>query len=190
LYKKVVSAAALLAMSLSSAAFAGASTGITNSTNVATLPATATVDASCAFSSNNGGQAAANNGFVFGDLTTAPAGPVSATANLTYVCNSNGALSSTAAPVGLSLYDTNGNHAAGSTTYTLVNTGAPSGSTNTINFNIAQASSLTNLFQNSLVSFQNVTSAPVITLTATTTSTLLNLAAGSYTDTITATLNA
>jgi hypothetical protein len=195
LYKKVISAAALLAMSLSSAAFATTGNGTSiNDTSVATLAAVASVDASCAFSTNNGGQSAANNEFNFGDLTTATqtAGAVSATANLTYVCNTNGALANTSAPVGLSLYDTNGLHAAGSTTYTLVNTGAPSGTTNTINFDIAQSTSLTNYFQNSLVAFQNIpgTTAPVITLTATTTSTLQNLAAGSYTDTITATLNA
>jgi lipopolysaccharide export LptBFGC system permease protein LptF len=193
LYKKIIFAAALLAMSLSSAAFAVTGNRVTiTGNNRATLPATASVDASCGFSSNEGGQSAANNEFTFGDLTTATQreGAVSATATLTYVCNTDCALSSNRVPVGLSLYDTNGLHAAGSTTYTLVNTDAPSGTTNTINFDIAQSSSLTDLFQNSLVSFQSVTSAPVITLRATTTSTLQNLAAGSYSDTITATLNA
>jgi hypothetical protein len=184
LYKKVISAAALLALSISSAAFAANTGGITNSTNVATLPATANIDASCAFSSNNGGQAAANNGFNFGDITTANTASVSTTASLTYVCNANNALT-TGTAIGLALSDVNGGH--GTTTYDLKNTSATSN--NTIDFNIVQTSVPGVDFVNSNVNFQNVTTSPVISLTATTSSTLSNLAAGAYTDTITATLN-
>lgn len=184
LYKQVISAAALLAMSVSSAAFAANTNGITNSTNVATLPATANVDASCAFSSNNGGQAAANNGFNFGDVTTANAATVSATASLTFVCNSNNALT-TGNAIGLALSDINGTH--NTTTFDLKNTAAAAN--NTIDFNIVQTSVPGVDFVNSNVNFQNVTTSPVISLTATTTSPLTNLAAGAYTDTITATLN-
>jgi len=172
LYKKVISAAALLALGVSSAAFA--------QPNVTTIPATATVDNSCAFSTEAGGQA--NNGFNFGDITTAGTS-ASATASLTFVCNANGALN-TGNAIGLALSDVNGIH--DTTTYDLKNSAASSN--NTIDFNIVQTGGSTD-FVNSNVNFQNVTAAPVINLTATTSSTLSNLAAGLYQDTITATLN-
>jgi hypothetical protein len=173
LYKKVISAAALLAMSISSAAFA--------QPNVTQIQAQATVDNSCAFSTEATGQA--NNGFNFGDLTTASTATVSETASLTYVCNANNALNSGNA-IGLALSDVNGQH--NSNIYRLMNSSASSN--NTIDFNIVQTGGSTE-FVNSNVDFQNVTTAPVISLTATTATPLTTLAAGVYTDVITATLN-
>ena len=165
MFKKALSAAALMTLGLSSAAFAGSTTS--------QLQVSATVATSCAFSTNNGGPAAATNGFNFGDITNLVGQTANSTASLTYVCNQ-------VATPQIALNDTNGSSTVG---FELKNT--TSAAQNLLPFTIIQTGGATN-FTDSNVAFQNVLSNP-ISLTASI-AVPPTLPAGAYSDVVTATL--